>query len=176
MPLSDDAPALIRANLEQLQTGNRVRLVVIGTITDAQLEAINDERRTHGHPPIVAEVVFLGRHVHQSRIERDGYSIDDVIDQIASAMEAAAVVLQTATMTAMEAGASPADRYGNLVRDRVIFECSARHPKPELFSVVPRGTSFEETLTDYPYLEREDILAAVEYAARQADHPVLLSA
>ena len=29
---------------------------------------------------------LIGRHVHQSRIERDGYSIDDVIDQIAGAM------------------------------------------------------------------------------------------
>lgn len=35
------------------------------------------------------------------------------------------------------------------------------------------GTSFEEILSDYPFLEREDILAAIEYAARQADHVVL---
>jgi uncharacterized protein (DUF433 family) len=28
-------------------------------------------------------------------------------------------------------------------------------------------------LTDYPYLEREDILAAIEYAAHLANHPVL---
>ena len=139
MPLSDNARALIRGNLEQLQTGNRVRLVVIGALTEAQLEAINGIRRVHGHPPIVAEVVFLGRHVQQSRIKRDGYSIDDVIDQIASAMEAASVVYQTTTMTAMENPTSRADRYGNLVRDRVIFECSARHPRPELFSVVPKG-------------------------------------
>lgn len=63
MPLSEEAPALIRANLKQLQTGNRARLVVIGTLTDAQLSSINDERRVHGYPPIVAEVVFIGRHV-----------------------------------------------------------------------------------------------------------------
>jgi uncharacterized protein (DUF433 family) len=35
------------------------------------------------------------------------------------------------------------------------------------------GASFEEILEDYPYLEREDILAAIEYAARQTDHSVL---
>jgi uncharacterized protein (DUF433 family) len=35
------------------------------------------------------------------------------------------------------------------------------------------GASFEEILTDYPFLEREDILATIEYAARQADHSVL---
>jgi len=38
------------------------------------------------------------------------------------------------------------------------------------------GASFEEILGDYPYLEREDILAAIEYAARQTDHSVLRSA
>ena len=46
----------------------------------------------------------------------------------------------------------------------------------DVLELLGSGASFEETLTDYPYLEREDILAAVEYAARQADHPVLLSA
>jgi uncharacterized protein (DUF433 family) len=38
------------------------------------------------------------------------------------------------------------------------------------------GASFEEILADYPYLEREDILAAIEYAAHQTDHAVLRSA
>jgi hypothetical protein len=139
MPLCEGTPALIRANLEQLQQGNRVRLVVIGILTKTQPAAINDNRRTHGYPAMIDEVVFIGRHVHQSRIERDGYSVDEVIDQIGSAMKAAAVVRQTPTMTVMENPASRADRYGNMVHDRAIFECSARHPRPELFSVVPKG-------------------------------------
>jgi uncharacterized protein (DUF433 family) len=33
-----------------------------------------------------------------------------------------------------------------------------------------------EILEDFPYLEAEDIQACIEYAAAQADHPVLLSA
>ncbi len=37
---------------------------------------------------------------------------------------------------------------------------------------VPRA----EILSDYPYLEPEDITAALEYAARQADHPVFKAA
>jgi len=37
------------------------------------------------------------------------------------------------------------------------------------------GASFEEILTDYPFLEREDILASIEYAALQTDHIVLQS-
>lgn len=139
MPLSEDAPALIRANFEQLQNGTRARLVTIGNLTAEQLTAINDNRRAHGHPAIVADVVFVGRHVYESRIMRDGYTIDDVIDQISSAMNAAAVVVPAATMTAIENPLPRPDRYGNAVRDRAIFECSARHPRPELFSVVPKG-------------------------------------
>jgi uncharacterized protein (DUF433 family) len=46
----------------------------------------------------------------------------------------------------------------------------------DVLELVSSGGSFDEILEDYPYLEREDILAAIEYAARQTDHPVLLSA
>jgi uncharacterized protein (DUF433 family) len=46
----------------------------------------------------------------------------------------------------------------------------------DVLELLGAGASFEEILEDYPYLEREDILAAIEYAARQTDHAVLLSA
>jgi len=35
------------------------------------------------------------------------------------------------------------------------------------------GASFEEILADYPFLEREDILAALQYAVHQTGHAVL---
>jgi len=38
------------------------------------------------------------------------------------------------------------------------------------------GASIEEIPADYKFLEREDILAAIEYAALQTDHVVLRSA
>lgn len=46
----------------------------------------------------------------------------------------------------------------------------------DILELLSAGASIEEILQDYPYLEREDILAAIEYAARQTDHPILLSA
>jgi uncharacterized protein (DUF433 family) len=46
----------------------------------------------------------------------------------------------------------------------------------DVLELLGAGASFEEILQDYPYLEREDILASIEYAARQTDHSVLLSA
>jgi len=46
----------------------------------------------------------------------------------------------------------------------------------DVLELLSSGATFEEILEDYPYLEREDILAALEYAALQTNHPVLLSA
>lgn len=46
----------------------------------------------------------------------------------------------------------------------------------DILELLSAGADFEEILQDYPYLEREDILAAIEYAAHQMDHPVLRSA
>jgi uncharacterized protein (DUF433 family) len=46
----------------------------------------------------------------------------------------------------------------------------------DILQLLSAGASFEEILADYPFLEREDILAAIEYAALQIDHAVFQSA
>jgi uncharacterized protein (DUF433 family) len=46
----------------------------------------------------------------------------------------------------------------------------------DVLDLLSAGAPVDEILGDYPYLEREDILAAIEYAARQTDHAVVLSA
>jgi uncharacterized protein (DUF433 family) len=43
----------------------------------------------------------------------------------------------------------------------------------DILELLAAGASFQEILSDYPSLEREDILAAIEYAAHQIDHVVL---
>jgi uncharacterized protein (DUF433 family) len=45
----------------------------------------------------------------------------------------------------------------------------------DVLQLLSAGASFEEILADYPFLERDDILAAIEYAALQIDHIVLQS-
>ena len=46
----------------------------------------------------------------------------------------------------------------------------------DILDLLAAGVSREEILADYPYIEDEDIMAALLYAARQADHPVLRAA
>jgi uncharacterized protein (DUF433 family) len=42
----------------------------------------------------------------------------------------------------------------------------------DILDLLAAGASREEILEDYPLLEPQDIGAALEFAARQADHPV----
>lgn len=43
----------------------------------------------------------------------------------------------------------------------------------DVLELLAAGATRAEILSDYPYLEDADITAALEYAARQIDHPVL---
>jgi uncharacterized protein (DUF433 family) len=43
----------------------------------------------------------------------------------------------------------------------------------DILDLLASGASREEILKDYPYLESEDIDAALEYASHQVDHRVL---
>jgi uncharacterized protein (DUF433 family) len=43
----------------------------------------------------------------------------------------------------------------------------------DVLRLLSSGQSREAILQDYPYLESEDIDAALAFAARQADHPII---
>ncbi len=43
----------------------------------------------------------------------------------------------------------------------------------DVLELLGAGASFEEILRDYPFLERDDIRAAIIYAAHQTDHVIL---
>ncbi len=46
----------------------------------------------------------------------------------------------------------------------------------DVLELLSSGAEYAEILQDYPDLEHEDILACIEFAARQTDHTVLHSA
>ena len=43
----------------------------------------------------------------------------------------------------------------------------------DILGMLAEGVSHDQILRDFPYLEADDIRAALAYAARQADHAVL---
>ena len=46
----------------------------------------------------------------------------------------------------------------------------------DILGLLGAGASHQEILEDYPFLEENDILASLEYAAVQTDHAILISA
>jgi uncharacterized protein (DUF433 family) len=46
----------------------------------------------------------------------------------------------------------------------------------DILGLLSSGATHREILEDYPFLDEEDILAALEYAAIQTDHPILIAA
>ena len=46
----------------------------------------------------------------------------------------------------------------------------------DVLELLAAGVAEAEILTDYPYLEQEDIRARLAFAAAEVDHPVLVTA
>lgn len=137
MPLNPDAEQLIRQNLETISKGQRAPMVTIGKLSKGQVKALNVLRERQNQPALESdEIVFIGRHVYQSRVGKDGYSIDDVVAQIASALQDTS---NANSATSIVSSQPRDDGYGNKVRDKAVFECTSRRPKLELNSVVPMG-------------------------------------
>ena len=45
----------------------------------------------------------------------------------------------------------------------------------DVLDLLAAGVSEAEILEDFPYLEHDDIIACLEYAAKEVDHPVLMA-
>lgn len=139
MPLYANAPNLIRLNLQGIQRGDKVARITVGILTQSQLQQINTQRILEDLPLIVEEIYFVGRHIYKSRILRDGYGIEDVIDQIEGALAQTSEAIATEYMTAIKNKIPRIDRLGNKVFDEAILECTRYRPNPELYSVMPKG-------------------------------------
>ena len=139
MPLNTNGEQLIRANLEQARQGNKPRPATVGRLTDKQLARLNEERAKRQRAPMDADVIFVGLHIYERRILFDGYSVDDVVLQIVSAMDADSIIRMSQKMTALQSCKKRDDGYGNQVTDEAVLECTGKYPRPELYSVIPKG-------------------------------------
>jgi hypothetical protein len=139
MPLNRDAEMLIRGNIAVIKRGKKPRPVIIGCLTDGQLKQINDFRRHHGFPEIVKEILFVGTHLYKSRVEGDGYTVEEILSQIESALSTESRLIPSLKMTVIENPNLRCDGTSSRVKDQAVLECTGRHPHPELYSVIPKG-------------------------------------
>lgn len=139
MPVYDDAEDRIRFNLLRIEAGERAPLTAIGSLTPIQFEELNVSRAKFDlHLLEQNEIIFIGKHLYNSRM-KDGYTIDDIIAQIVSALSENSVVDISATWSRIDNPVPRSDGYGNSVHDRGVFEMTAKKPRAELFSVMPKG-------------------------------------
>jgi uncharacterized protein (DUF433 family) len=80
-----------------------------------------------------------------------------------SIMNDQAALLKRVTVTPGQCGGRPCIRG---LRVRV----------SDVLSLLGAGATQAEILSDYPYLEQDDIRAALAYAALEADHQILIAA
>jgi hypothetical protein len=139
LPLFADGARKIRQNLQRASRGERPGLVGIGYLTEEQLTLLNLERARIGFPALKGQVIFRGTHVYESRCVRDGYTVEEVIFQIQEAFSLEATVHYTGGPTSLRSVKTRQGQGGTLIRDEVVFECTSKYPKAELFSVIPRG-------------------------------------
>lgn len=146
MPLYDHALQLIRANLEYCQRNPKSKPdpVAIGRLTEVQINRINELRAEDDLPPMDAEVIFIGSHLYKQRAKQN-YSVDEMLEQIASAMSYDSVVVECYYMRAIQNPNARTDLKGNAINDRAIFECTRKFPNLELFSIVPKGDGLEKS-------------------------------
>jgi hypothetical protein len=96
----------------------RAALIAIGEFTEQQFSDINAVRQGLGvHELESREIVFIGRYIFTSR-DKDGYTIDDMVAQIESALSSASMVFASPKMTAMSNPNARPDGYGDHVDDR----------------------------------------------------------
>jgi len=114
-------------------------MIAIGHFTGVQFAELNVQRRSVGlHLLEDNEILFIGRHLYESR-SRDGYTREDMIAQIVSAISPTSVSFTSEIVTFTQNPNLRSDGYGNMVNDRAVFEMTKKKPKAELYSVMPKG-------------------------------------
>jgi hypothetical protein len=139
LPLFADGLRKIRRNLTQIESGEKPSVAKIGFFTPEQIVKINEARITMGFSALRPEILFHGSHLYRSRCVGNGYTIDQVLEQIQSALSGASVIDFSRPSLVLYNPNKRMDHEGKLVNDAAVFECTGRHPYADLYSVVPKG-------------------------------------
>jgi hypothetical protein len=97
-----------------------------------------------GFPALRSEILFHGSHLFKSRCVENPYTIDQVLEQIQSALSDASVVDPSRPSVVIRNPNKRTDHNGAQVNDEAVFECSGRAPYADLYSVVPEGDGLKE--------------------------------
>ena len=139
MCLYDGMLTVVRRQLQLIAEGKWVSLVEVGCLTDDQHRQLCEFRERRGLPKVESpQIVYLGRHHYDSRVVQ-GYTINDLVQQLEASTVDDAKPMFAGKMTSLLSPRLRADGYGRMVRDQAVLELTARKPRVEVFSVIPKG-------------------------------------
>lgn len=139
MPLYAGIIDELRRHLAEIMAGRKVPLLEIGQLTTEQHLRLNELRNGAGLPGAESPgIVYIGRHHVESRCLQ-GYTLEDLLLQIDAATAHDAEPLFQGKMTSLRSIRLRSDGYGCQVRDQAVLEMTARKPRVEVFSVIPKG-------------------------------------
>jgi hypothetical protein len=129
MPLYENAVSRIVHRLQQIAEGRKPPAIVSGSLMPLQLAAINNARASRKNdrgepspfPPMQPEILLIGRHVYNSRVVKDGYTLAEVMVQIANALHERSEFIPTRKATLLQNKAGRANLYGEHVRDEAVL-------------------------------------------------------
>lgn len=138
--LVSNARDLLIEQLSMIKNGEKPKFITIGYFTNEQFDDINNYRKENSFPLLQSnEIIYMGRHHYNSRTS-DGYCIDDLVEQIFSALQDTSKIKITKKGSCLVSSQPRKDNYGNdKIIDVAVFEFSAHKPRSELFSVIPTG-------------------------------------
>lgn len=142
MPLYEGVEKELRDHIQELFNSGKPPIMVIGKLTDKQFKDINTHRKAEGLPELEnAEILYIGRHHYESR-SSDGYNADDLFKQIEHGLSADSEFKKNPRRphgTVLNNPNARNDGYGNSVYDNAVLELTARKPRAELYSVIPKN-------------------------------------
>lgn len=142
MPLYENVEEELREHIQKLFDSERPNILAIGKLTDEQLSAINVYRKAESLPELEnEEVLYIGRHHYESR-SNDGYNADDLFKQIEHGLSEDSEFKKNPRKphgTVLNNPNGRNDGYGNVVYDNAVLELTARKPRAELYSVIPKN-------------------------------------
>ena len=144
MPFYHKKKGELLSHLQKIINGERVPVIEIGHLTEEQHQEINKARDELEYPPLLSpEILYLGKHHVSSRHGKDGYTAEDILDQIVHILDVDVEIPVTRRQTKMVSKTLRKDAYGNDIIDNGILELMSRKPKAELYSVIPKGDSIK---------------------------------
>lgn len=140
MLLKENIEVSLLKNIKLLIKGERAPVINIGSLTEEQYQEVNEQRSKEGYPSLDSpEILYMGRHHVKSRHFTDGYSAEDILEQIISVMKSDSIISLNKQTLLERKSNDRLDNYGNYVRDVGVLELTTRKPRAELFSVIPKG-------------------------------------